>query len=90
MSLGKVISRVSNETKLTKEEAEKAVECIINTIINNVSNGDKVQIQGLGTFEKTEKNKRMNRNPLTGKMINVYDDYCVKYRSSDLFNKNFK
>lgn len=61
-----IISKVINETKLTKKQAFKTVEDIIEIIKATLESGEDVLFSGFGKFCVIEKNKRKGRNPATG------------------------
>ena len=43
----------------------------IDTIINTVAEGEKIQIAGFGTFEQRQRNARTGCDPRTGKSIEI-------------------
>ena len=63
MNKADLIVSVANETKLSKKEAEAAVNAVISGIENALKSGDKVQLIGFGTFEVRERKERQGRNP---------------------------
>lgn len=63
MNKAELIVSVANETKLSKKEAEAAVNAVIGGIENALKSGDKVQLIGFGTFEVRERKERQGRNP---------------------------
>lgn len=63
MNKADLVASVANETKLTKKDAEVAVNAVIEGIQDALKNGDKVQIIGFGTFEVRTRKARQGRNP---------------------------
>ncbi len=63
MNKADLVASVANETKLTKKEAEAAVNAVINGIQDALKNDDKVQLIGFGTFEVRTRKARQGRNP---------------------------
>ena len=55
----------------TKKEAQAAVDCVIQTIIDAMSKGDSVTLVGFGTFKPVKREARTGRNPQTGAPINI-------------------
>ena len=53
----------------TKADAERAVEAMIDGIVDGLKNGDEVSIAGLGIFEAKMRAARTGRNPRTGESI---------------------
>ena len=56
---------------LSKAEANKAVDTVINCIKNSLANGKSVGLIGFGTFEVRERSAREGRNPQTGATIKI-------------------
>ena len=74
MNKTELIAQVAEKTGLSKKDselAEKAVSSTIDTIINTVAEGEKIQIAGFGTFEQRQRNARTGCDPRTGKSIEI-------------------
>ena len=65
MNKTELIAAVAEQSGLSKKDAEKAVSSTIDTIINTVAEGEKIQIAGFGTFEVRERGERVGRDPRT-------------------------
>jgi len=68
---GELIDNVATEIGVTKREAKKAVECVLETISGCLAKGDAVRLVGFGTFGIRKRAARMARNPRTGEKIKV-------------------
>lgn len=66
-----LINRVSELSELSKKDATKAVEGVLDAISEALQNGDKVQLVGFGNFEIRERSARKGRNPQTGQEIDI-------------------
>lgn len=62
---------VAAKTGMTKKDAEKFVNVTIDTLMDALANGDKVQLVGFGTFEVKERPARVGRNPRTGEPTQI-------------------
>ncbi|HLR11749.1 MAG TPA: HU family DNA-binding protein [Sporosarcina sp.] len=71
MNKSELISSVAETAELSKKDATAAVEAVFGAIQETLSNGDKVQVIGFGTFEVRERAARKGRNPQTGKEIEI-------------------
>jgi DNA-binding protein HU-beta len=71
MTKAELIANVASETGLTKREAEKAVVAVFDSITAALTEGDKIQLIGFGTFEVKERAARTGRNPKTGEEIKI-------------------
>lgn len=63
MNKTELIAAVAEQAKLTKKDAEAAVNAVVATITETVAKDDKVQIVGFGTFERRTRAAREARNP---------------------------
>ena len=69
MNKTELIAAVAEKSGISKKDAEKAVSSTIETIINTVAEGEKIQIAGFGTFEQRQRNARTGCDPRTGNSI---------------------
>lgn len=58
MNKVELVASVAEKTGLAKKDAEKAVSAVLESIVNAVAGGDKVQLVGFGTFEVRERGER--------------------------------
>ena len=58
-----------NHDNLTKAQATQAVEALLSTMKNCLSDGEDLLISGFGKFNVKDKNARRGRNPQTGEEI---------------------
>ena len=61
-----LIAKVAETAELSKKQAALVVNTIFETISESLSNGEKVQIIGFGSFDVRERAERKGRNPQTG------------------------
>lgn len=66
-----LVERVASKTNLTKKDVTAAVEALFETIQDVLSEGEKVQVIGFGTFEVRDRAARKGRNPQTGEEIEI-------------------
>ncbi|TLS35926.1 HU family DNA-binding protein [Pseudalkalibacillus caeni] len=66
-----LINAVAESAELSKKDATKAVDAVIDNISKSLSDGDKVQLIGFGNFEVRERAARKGRNPQTGEEIEI-------------------
>ncbi|HIZ17314.1 MAG TPA: HU family DNA-binding protein [Firmicutes bacterium] len=69
MNKNELIASVAEKAGLTKKDSEKAVSAVIESIVETIASGDKVQLVGFGTFEVRERAERTGRNPQTKQPI---------------------
>ena len=66
-----LIDVIKENTGVSKKDAEKALNAVLDAIINAVAAGDKVQLSGFGTFEQRQRNARTGVDPRTGSSIDI-------------------
>ena len=69
MNKVQLVEAVAAAAKLTKKDAEAAVNAVTASIVEALKNGEKVQLVGFGTFEVKARGERKGRNPKTGAEI---------------------
>ena len=71
MNKVELIAQIAEKSGLPKKDAEKALAATVDTITEAVSNGDKVQLVGFGSFEVKQREARVGRNPKTKEAIEI-------------------
>lgn len=71
MKKTELITAIAEKSGLTKKDAEAALTATLDTIVETVAAGDKIQITGFGTFEQRQRNARTGCDPRTGKSIEI-------------------
>ncbi|CAC9928946.1 DNA-binding protein HU-beta [Aedoeadaptatus coxii] len=63
MNKSELIASIAEKSNLSKKDAENALNGFLSTIEEALSDGDKVQLVGFGTFEVRDRKAREGRNP---------------------------
>ncbi len=71
MTKMELISMVASKSELSKKDSEKAVNAFIDSIVDTLVKGDKIQLIGFGTFEVRDRAAREGKNPLTGEKLSI-------------------
>ncbi len=66
-----VIDEVSRVLEIPRQEAEVVVETMLQSIVQALREGDKVEIRGFGSFGTRQRAGRMGRNPKSGQAVVV-------------------
>lgn len=82
MNKADIITKVHETLNTTKADAERAVECVIESITNSLKSGQEVSIAGLGIFSAKMREARTARNPRTGESIEVPAMRVPKFRAA--------
>jgi len=71
MTRADLIEEISRVVEITRKEAEVVSETILESIVQALSEGDKVEVRGFGTFRTRQRAGRIGRNPKTGERVDV-------------------
>ncbi|KAA0678364.1 HU family DNA-binding protein [Roseomonas genomospecies 6] len=71
MNKNDLVAHVADSVGLSKTDATKAVEAVLEGIADSLKKGDEVRLVGFGTFAVTERAASEGRNPRTGEKIAI-------------------
>ncbi len=80
-----LIDAIKENAGISKKDAEKALTVVLDTIINAVAEGEKVQISGFGTFEQRTRNARIGVDPRTGDPIEISASKVPAFKAGKAF-----
>tara|TARA_X000001036_G_scaffold418254_1_gene436940 strand:+ start:130 stop:423 length:294 start_codon:yes stop_codon:yes gene_type:complete len=76
-----LISKVADDTELSKSDAAKAVDSIFDSITGELKSGGDIRLVGFGTFLVTKRKATTGRNPQTGAAIDIPAANVPKFRA---------
>jgi DNA-binding protein HU-beta len=76
-----LVDAVAISTGLKKQEAEKAVDAVFDSISGELKKGSEVRLVGFGTFTVTHRAASEGRNPRTGEKIAIPASKLPKFRA---------
>ncbi len=79
MNKQELISTIATKTKCSKSMALSITDAFIDTIESALKKGQKVQLVGFGSWQKTRRKARTGRNPQTGKPISIPAKNVVRF-----------
>lgn len=82
MNKASIADKVHEMLGGTKAQAERAVDLVVDSIIDGLKNGDEVSIAGLGIFSTKMRAARQGRNPRTGESIQIQAMRIPKFRAA--------
>ena len=85
MNKTELIAAVAEKSDITKKDAEKTVTAVLDTIVEAVANGEKVQIVGFGTFEQRIRKERSGCDPRTGNKITIPESKVPAFKPGKAF-----
>jgi DNA-binding protein HU-beta len=71
MNKAELIEAIADAADLTKADAGRALDGLVNAITDALKKGDTVSLVGFGSFVVKERAARQGRNPQTGNTITI-------------------
>lgn len=81
MNKTELVAAIAAKAELSKKDAEKALNAVIESIEGALKANDKVQLVGFGTFEVKERAAREGRNPATNEVITIPASKSPKFKA---------
>ena len=79
MNKGQLVDAISRDARITKTQAQDALDAFVKNVQSSLKGGDKVTIVGFGTFSASNRAARMGRNPQTGQPIRIAAKRVAKF-----------
>ena len=90
MNKVELVEAVAQQAELSKKDASKAVDALLETISETLAKDEKVQLVGFGTFEVRERAARTGRNPQTGEEITIPASKAPAFKAGKDFKEAVK
>lgn len=71
MKKDEIVSAVCRDTRYSRFMTEIIIDSLLQNITNALAKGEKVQLNGFGTFEPKERAARTGRNPHTREAVPI-------------------
>jgi DNA-binding protein HU-beta len=71
MNRGEFVAAISEQSGLTKADADRALEAVFKVVKKTLKAGDSISLVGFGTFVVRKRAARTGRNPRTGATIKI-------------------
>ena len=71
MNKAELIAAVSDKSDLSKADAGRAIDSLIEVVAKALKKNDKVSVVGFGTFSVRKRAARQGRNPKTGAPLKI-------------------
>ena len=76
-----MIDEIASKAKITKADANRALDAFMNATTKSLKKGDRVALVGFGTFSVAKRAARNGRNPQTGKPIKIAAKKVAKFKA---------
>jgi len=71
MNKGELIESVATKAGMSRADATKAVDAVLDSVTQTLAGGGSISLVGFGTFTVKARAARMGRNPRTGEAIQI-------------------
>lgn len=71
MTKADLVEAVAINSDLSKRDAEVIVQTVLDSIVDSLKSGEKIELRGFGSFRLRERSSREGRNPKTGETVFV-------------------
>ena len=82
MNKTELISVISQNSGVTRKDAERVLNAAIDAVTASLVSGEKVQLTGFGTFEVKHREARVGRNPHTRQAIEIPASRTPTFKAS--------
>lgn len=77
-----LVDRISEAAEISKAAAGKALDALIDSVLDAAQKGDRVTLVGFGTFSSAKRKARTGRNPQTGEELKIPAKKVLKFKAS--------
>ncbi len=81
MNKNELIAEVANRAGMSKTDAGRAVDAVIDSISASLTKGNEVRLVGFGTFSVAHRRATQGRNPRTGEPITIKASKRPKFKA---------
>ena len=71
MNKSDLVDAIADSAGLSKADAGRALDALVDTVTGALKSGDAVSLVGFGTFSVRDRAARTGRNPRTGETIKI-------------------
>ena len=84
MNKTELIATVAQSTGISKKDVERVVSAALDSITDTLTQGEKVQLAGFGSFEVKTREARVGRNPRTKEAMEIPASKSPVFKPSKL------
>ena len=81
MNKNDLVAAVADSSGLSKTDAAKAVDAVLDSITGSLKGGSEVRLVGFGTFSVAARKATTGRNPRTGETIQIKASNQPKFKA---------
>ena len=89
MNKSDLVRDIANKAGITLKDAAASLDAVIDSVTENLMNGERIQISGFGTFEIKSKPAREGANPKTGEKIQLPPTKTPVFKCGKAYKDSF-
>ncbi len=82
MTKAELIAKIAEETGVTKSQADKVLNTLVETVTEEIKSSGSMTISGLGSFTVVRREARKGHNPKTMAPMDIPASNAVKFKSA--------
>ena len=90
MTKAELIEKVADDSKISKAEASRLLNCVLDSVTGALAKGDTVTLVGFGTFSVSKRAARKGRNPQTGAVIDIAASKVPRFKAGKALKDKVK
>jgi DNA-binding protein HU-beta len=81
MNKSELVAAIAETAEITKADASRALQALLDTVTTSLSKGEAVALTGFGNFSVSKRAARTGRNPRTGKELKIAAKTVAKFKA---------
>lgn len=81
MKKTELVTAIAETAGITKADASRALQALLETLTNAMTKGDSISLTGFGSFSVSERAARTGRNPSNGKALEIAAKKVPKFKA---------
>ncbi len=90
MTKTEIIKQLTILSGLKRKNVSFIIDNFLDLIIKSISENDKVELRGFGSFYKSQKKGRTIYSPIAGKNVDVPDEEVLAFKPSKITKKRLQ
>ena len=87
MTKADIVEKAASSADISKRKGEVIVNTVLGCIIDALSEGERVDLRGFGSFRVSARDDRTGRNPRTGEPIDIPAKKVPLFRAGKEFRR---
>lgn len=77
-----LVDQISDDLNIQKQDVAVAVDIILDSMVNAITEGRRVELRGFGSFSTRSRKARQTKNPRTGVIMDIGERKTIHFTMS--------